>query len=292
MDRRGPPNWQERNERAFWGADERDAPNYDESLLPDDEYESEYCFESEGSGPEDWGSEWGDWADRASLAFGRRGDDDGRRHMTWSEHGGQRAYGVPRSYGNPGRHAEQGGYRGETPALRRHHRMDRHVGYDDTRYGGGQYGGAARWFDDARIDGGAPGLPHFGGPGTERRAPRRRQGPKGYTRSDERIREDVCERLADALDIDVSDVSVQVQDGRVELEGSVPVRWMKHGIEDIADSCMGVRDVDNRVKVHRDEIDTPAPAQVLRPDQRTVTATPHPVRQEPDGGASGRKPRR
>ena len=63
----------------------------------------------------------------------------------------------------------------------------------------------------------------------------------------------MCERLAHALDIDVSDVTVQVQDGRVELDGTVPARWMKHGIEDLADGCMGVRDVENRVRVRRDE---------------------------------------
>ncbi|WP_415859410.1 BON domain-containing protein [Burkholderia sp. BCC1977] len=64
-------------------------------------------------------------------------------------------------------------------------------------------------------------------------------------RSDEPIREDVCERLADDLDIDVSDVSVQMHDGRVELDGTVPLRWMKHGIEEMADSCMCVRDVES-----------------------------------------------
>jgi len=33
------------------------------------------------------------------------------------------------------------------------------------------------------------------------------------------------------------------------LEGTVPNRYMKHAIEDIADAAPGVQDVDNRVRV-------------------------------------------
>ncbi|KWE50541.1 hypothetical protein WL76_19140 [Burkholderia ubonensis] len=54
----------------------------------------------------------------------------------------------------------------------------------------------------------------------------------------------------------MSDVSVKVQDGQAELDGTVPARWMRHGIEDIADRCMYVRDVENRVKVRRAEGET------------------------------------
>lgn len=84
------------------------------------------------------------------------------------------------------------------------------------------------------------------------REPRRyRTGPKGYTRSDERIREDICERLMLADSIDSSEVTVSVKDGRVTLEGTVPVRSMKHGIEDLADYTAGIQDVDNRIRVER-----------------------------------------
>lgn len=78
------------------------------------------------------------------------------------------------------------------------------------------------------------------------------RGPKNYQRSDERVREDICERLmACAGDIELSDVSVDVKDKHVTLEGSVPERWMKHAIEDLADDCLGVQDVDNRIRVSR-----------------------------------------
>ncbi|HJV24637.1 MAG TPA: BON domain-containing protein [Aromatoleum sp.] len=80
---------------------------------------------------------------------------------------------------------------------------------------------------------------------------RDRQGPRGYTRSDERIHEFICERLAQLHHLDVSDVSVTVSNGIVTLEGTVPDRGMKHRIEDTADSCWGVQNVENRIRVRR-----------------------------------------
>jgi osmotically-inducible protein OsmY len=79
----------------------------------------------------------------------------------------------------------------------------------------------------------------------------RRPGPKGYQRSDERIREDICEHLWHEHHLDVSEVSVEVDQRVVRLEGTVPHRQMKHRIEDIAASCGGVEDVENRIRVVR-----------------------------------------
>ena len=79
----------------------------------------------------------------------------------------------------------------------------------------------------------------------------RHRGPKGWQRSDERIHEDVCERLAGEPGIDPSEVTVEVAGGNVMLSGSVPDRGMKYRIEDIVDGCTGVRDVDNRLRVSR-----------------------------------------
>lgn len=87
---------------------------------------------------------------------------------------------------------------------------------------------------------------HRGAPEQQQRYPR---GPKGYQRSDERIREDICERLMGAYHIDSSEVTVGVKNGKVLLEGSVPSRHMKHAIEDIVDSCLGVMDIENHVRV-------------------------------------------
>lgn len=97
----------------------------------------------------------------------------------------------------------------------------------------------------------------LGGPGSAPMDMRHRQGPKGYSRSDERIREDVCERLCMAHELEVHDVSVQVNDGRVDLQGSVPERWMKHAIEDCAEQCFGVQDVENRIRTQSSHADHP-----------------------------------
>lgn len=89
---------------------------------------------------------------------------------------------------------------------------------------------------------------HGGGTGRpqQRRYPMR---PKGYRRSDERLREDISERLMQAHEIDSSEVTIQVLGGKVILEGTVAERYMKHAIEDLADSAPGVQDVDNRIRV-------------------------------------------
>jgi len=78
---------------------------------------------------------------------------------------------------------------------------------------------------------------------------RSRKGPKNYARSDERIREMVCERLVEEPGIDVSEVSINVKNGCVELEGTVPSRQMRHRIEDVVDECWGVQDIENRIRV-------------------------------------------
>lgn len=88
------------------------------------------------------------------------------------------------------------------------------------------------------------------------------RGPKGYTRSDERIADDISEHLWRAEHIDSSEVTVAVENGVVKLSGTVPERWMRHEIEDVADSCMGVKDIENNVRVlaranEEAEVETP-----------------------------------
>jgi hypothetical protein len=75
--------------------------------------------------------------------------------------------------------------------------------------------------------------------------------PTTRSRSDERLREDVCDRLMLNEGIDCSDVSVDVHGGVVILEGSVPQRQMRYVIEDLAAECRGVKDVENCIRVAR-----------------------------------------
>lgn len=72
--------------------------------------------------------------------------------------------------------------------------------------------------------------------------------PKGYTRPDESIREEICRRLAYSDAIDVRDVGVDVEGGVVELTGTVPDRRQKRWIEDLAVQVSGVKDVSNRIR--------------------------------------------
>lgn len=75
------------------------------------------------------------------------------------------------------------------------------------------------------------------------------KGPKGYQRSDERIREDVCDRLARHPHIDASEIEVKVSNGEVTLSGAVDERNAKRMSEDLAESVDGVREVHNQLRV-------------------------------------------
>ena len=78
----------------------------------------------------------------------------------------------------------------------------------------------------------------------------RGKGPKGYTRSDERIKEDVNDKLSDDPNVDASEIEVTVNSCEVTLTGTVNSRWEKRHAEDIVESVSGVKNVENRLKVN------------------------------------------
>lgn len=77
------------------------------------------------------------------------------------------------------------------------------------------------------------------------------RGPKGYRRSDERIREDICERLEDHGDVDASDIEVRVENGEVTLDGKVDSREEKRLAEDLVEFTAGVKHVNNQLRVEK-----------------------------------------
>jgi osmotically-inducible protein OsmY len=89
----------------------------------------------------------------------------------------------------------------------------------------------------------------------------RRMGrpPRGYQRPDERIREEICDRLIDHEWIDASDVDVRVQNGEVTLIGVVMERQAKRSLEDLAESILGVKEVHNQIRVKREDIGVTSP---------------------------------
>jgi hypothetical protein len=77
----------------------------------------------------------------------------------------------------------------------------------------------------------------------------RGRGPRGYTRSDERIREEVSDWLMDDRHVDASEIDVTVTGGEVTLAGTVASREMKRRAENIAAEVLGVKDVHNGLRV-------------------------------------------
>ncbi len=79
----------------------------------------------------------------------------------------------------------------------------------------------------------------------------RGRGPKNYARSDDRIREDVCDRLAADPWIDASEIEVSVNGAEVTLSGQATSREQRRRIEDCAENVSGVSHVQNNTRVNR-----------------------------------------
>lgn len=85
----------------------------------------------------------------------------------------------------------------------------------------------------------------------EARVNYRGRGPKDYVRSDERIREDVCDRLAADSNIDASDLDVAVARQEVTVSGTVPNNAQLQRLEECVWDISGVRLVQNNVRVRQ-----------------------------------------
>ncbi|HEV2620808.1 MAG TPA: BON domain-containing protein [Frateuria sp.] len=202
-------------------------------------------------------------------AYGQRQHQGGRHsHGQWQQpqrdygrdiHGQDNSgYGAERSYG-------QGGSQDDARADYAHASWTQEHDYQGPRYGSGSRAGRDPSGDQyARTDtyGGAgfrqEGKRYWFDEGDQRGAFRGTR-PRGYERSDERLRELACERLTEA-DLDASDIEVKVSQGTVTLEGSVPARWMKHQAEDIVDDLGSVKDIQNHLRVSQRDTTRPGTA--------------------------------
>ncbi len=150
--------------------------------------------------------------------------------------------------------ADQSGRGRSEDRERAYRREDNQGGYLDRprgAYGHGQYSGRdeERGFWDRATD---EVSSWFRGGGRDEdvgRGEHRGRGPKGYARSDERIREDVNDRLTDDPYVDASDIEVSVSNREVTLSGTVDSREAKRRAEDIAESIPGVTHVQNNLRV-------------------------------------------
>jgi hypothetical protein len=131
-------------------------------------------------------------------------------------------------------------------------------GYGPQGMGPGRSGGYAPGMQGGQ---GMPGQGMYGGQGVQggqgmqgqgmrgTEGTHRGKGPQGYTRSDERIRENVCEALSDDDHVDASHIEVVVKNGEVILTGTVDDRQQKRLAEDVVERCAGVKDVQNQLRV-------------------------------------------
>jgi osmotically-inducible protein OsmY len=214
-------------------------------------------------------------SDAVRPDFGRSGNRGSeyaggryRRRGGYSEGFGSEASRRHSGVGYSGR----SGYRGED----RPSRYDRRFGgpdgdgfadreqnrFDSMRSNGRNYGGRERGWWERTSDEVAAWL------GDEQAARRREndsrregyyrgRGPSDYTRSDERINEDINDRLTDHPYIDASNINVETNDGDVTLSGSVESRYEKRLAEDVAEEVSGVRNVENRIRINNTYSATP-----------------------------------
>jgi osmotically-inducible protein OsmY len=167
------------------------------------------------------GYERGEWREQGpgstDVAFGE-GFGSGYRGQDWSQRGAYgRAQGSPR-YG--GREQDERGF------------WDR--ASDEV----------SSWFGNDEAE-------RRRGRDYEQSGQHRGRGPKGYTRSDDRIREDVCDRLTEDPFVDASEIEIQVSNCEVTLSGTVDSREAKRRAEDIAERVSGVHNLQNNLRVQQ-----------------------------------------
>lgn len=75
------------------------------------------------------------------------------------------------------------------------------------------------------------------------------RGPRGYQRSDDRIREEINDRLTAHGLIDATDIECRAANGEVTLTGFVDSRAAKRAAEDVAEDVHGVRQVHNQLRI-------------------------------------------
>jgi hypothetical protein len=76
------------------------------------------------------------------------------------------------------------------------------------------------------------------------------RGPRGYRRPDERILDELCERIA-LSGAYAEEVEVQVRGGVVTLTGKVPSRTDRQLIEEVGETVFGVQEIQTQLAIPR-----------------------------------------
>ena len=163
-------------------------------------------------------------------------------------------YGTSGTYGYRSNQGQgQSGYKSDFEKHYYQQKPRSRYGGDERNYGNANQAGFDRdWWDRTRD----AVASWFGDDDAERRHKKdkrnmgyRGKGPKNYHRSEQRIWEDICDRLTEDDMVDATDIDVQVQGTEVILTGNVSSREQKRRAEDIVESVSGVHNVENRIRV-------------------------------------------
>lgn len=178
---------------------------------------------------------------------------------------GQSAYSQGSQYGND-QHYDWEGLRHASQRGQQSYGQGRQYGYGQaeydapqfgdsdfrsSQYQGGQYG--TRSFSQSSFGQSQYGQPSYQSQGSQYGYGQTHQGkgPKGYQRSDDRIKEQVNDALEEAHDVDASEIDVQVMNGEVTLTGTVSDRMQKRRAEETVEYLRGVKDVHNQLRVQQ-----------------------------------------
>jgi osmotically-inducible protein OsmY len=170
---------------------------------------------------------------------GYQGEYDSRgRDREYDQESWRRSQGQSRGQYAPG----YGGQRNLGSAYSGSYRGQERSG-QSSQYGRGQYD---------------YGREHESGGGTNQHGQQNYagRGPKGYQRSDDRLKEQVSGRLMDDSQIDASEITVEIHGGEVTLTGTVNSREEKRAAEACAETVSGVREVFNQLRVNRGDWQT------------------------------------
>jgi len=120
----------------------------------------------------------------------------------------------------------------------------------------GEYGGAPSGNYGEELGSQGQGLDQYGPQGSQGRqwgqqeyGEHRGRGPRDYKRSDDRIREEVCDCLTDDDRLDATHIEVVVKDGEVTLSGFTTSREDKRWAESLAERISGVNEVQNSIRL-------------------------------------------
>ncbi len=192
---------------------------------------------------------------RYGAGSGSRGprSRSGRRYPSIGDYTGTGSGEGYTGFGGPG--WQSGGYGDPgfqtSSTHRRHHRADHSIGTDlprDDMTPDRSTSWTGRGDTDDHLSRRDYQGRTYGRERTFEAGPHAGRGPKDYQRSEERIREDVCERLTRHGSIDASRVEIDVNAGEVTLRGTVNGRRAKRLAEDVVETVPGVREVYNNLR--------------------------------------------